>query len=78
MKNRISLSARTIILLALTAIQTLAQSTYEPYTFTTLAGNAGYNSADGTGSAAGFNQPIGVAVRATSMWRIHTTTRSGR
>ena len=62
MKNRISLSARTIIVLALTAIQTLAQSTYEPYTFTTLAGNAGYNSADGTGSAAGFNQPIGVAV----------------
>jgi hypothetical protein len=40
----------------------LAQSTYEPYTFTTLAGNAGYGSADGTGSAARFWNPSGVAV----------------
>src|SRR6266550_4351193 len=35
---------------------------YEPYTFTTLAGNAGYGSADGTGSGARFNFPKGVAV----------------
>src|SRR5437867_2710903 len=40
----------------------LAQSTYEPYTFKTLAGNAGYGSADGTGSAARFHNPSGVAV----------------
>lgn len=34
-----------------------------PYTFSTLAGNASQNgSADGTGSAARFNSPYGVAV----------------
>ena len=31
-----------LIVLALTAIQSLAQSIYEPYTFITLAGNTGY------------------------------------
>jgi endonuclease YncB( thermonuclease family) len=31
-------------------------------TFTTLAGNAGYGAGDGTGAAAGFNGPSGVAV----------------
>src|SRR5205823_11355943 len=38
-----------------------AQSVYTPYTFTTLAGAASPGSADGTGSAARFNFPIGVA-----------------
>jgi sugar lactone lactonase YvrE len=38
-----------------------AQSVYSPYTFTTLAGAAPVGSADGTGSAARFNQPIGGA-----------------
>jgi hypothetical protein len=33
-----------------------------PYAFTTLAGNAGYGSTDGTGSAARFYYPQGVAV----------------
>jgi sugar lactone lactonase YvrE len=42
--------------------QAAAQATYTPYTFTTLAGYAGYGSADGTGSAARFYQPSGVAV----------------
>ncbi len=38
-------------------------TTYEPYSFTTLAGLAGVNgSADGTGSAARFSNPDGVAV----------------
>ncbi|MHB8520044.1 MAG: NHL repeat-containing protein [Limisphaerales bacterium] len=55
----------------LTAIQGVGQSVYAPYTFTTLAGNAGYGSADGTGSAArfhffdptgGFGRGGGVAV----------------
>ena len=41
----------------------LAQSTYEPYTFTTIAGEAGSaGSADGTNSAARFSVPISVAV----------------
>ena len=38
-----------------------AQSVYTPYTFTTLAGQAPIGSADGTGSAARFNGPFGVA-----------------
>src|SRR5437763_11723281 len=38
-----------------------AQSVYTPYTFTTLAGQATIGSADGTGSAARFNGPYGVA-----------------
>src|SRR2546426_784900 len=38
-----------------------AQSIYIPYTFTTLAGQASIGSADGTGSAARFNGPFGVA-----------------
>src|SRR5438477_252388 len=38
-----------------------AQSVDIPYTFTTLAGAASIGSADGTGSAARFNLPSGVA-----------------
>src|SRR6266699_142735 len=38
-----------------------AQSVYIPYTFTTLAGQALIGSADGTGSAARFGNPQGVA-----------------
>lgn len=34
------------------------------YTFTTIAGNAGYGSSDGPGSAARFYQPSGIAVDA--------------
>ncbi len=52
----------TLIVLALTASQSLAQSFYEPYTFTTLAGYSSYGSADGAGSEARFNTPLGVAV----------------
>src|SRR2546429_602127 len=47
---------------ALTASRSLAQSVYTPFTFTTLAGNAGPGSTDGTVSVARFNQPQGVAV----------------
>jgi hypothetical protein len=49
--------------LALMASQSLAQSNYEPYTFSTLAGLAGIQGiADGTGNDARFNQPFGIAV----------------
>ena len=43
------------------AITAEAQSNYEPYSFTTFAGIAP-GSTDGTGSAARFNHPYGVAV----------------
>jgi sugar lactone lactonase YvrE len=46
---------------ALTAAHTCGQSTYTPYTFTTLAGSPGYGSAEGTGSAARFALPCSVA-----------------
>src|SRR6188472_1443148 len=62
MKNRTCLLAWSMIVLDLTASPSLAQSTYEPYSFTTLAGNAGYGSANGTGNAARFWYPFGAAV----------------
>jgi sugar lactone lactonase YvrE len=46
---------------ALSSLTIDAPSTYEPYSFTTLAGLPP-GSADGTGSAARFNSPGGVAV----------------
>ncbi|MEO8426858.1 MAG: hypothetical protein ABI651_07080, partial [Verrucomicrobiota bacterium] len=62
MKNQTSRTIGTMIALALTAIQGLAQSTYEPYTFTTLAGGGGFSSPDTPGSAARLSIPAGVAV----------------
>src|SRR5262245_13151277 len=47
--------------LALTFTQGLAQSTYESYTFTTLAGGGGY-STNAAGSAARYRDPLTVAV----------------
>jgi hypothetical protein len=44
------------------AYQGKGPSTYEPYTFTTLAGYSGYGSGDGTGSDARFAGASGVAV----------------
>src|SRR6266699_3180554 len=61
MKLQPSILLQTMIGLGLTVIQSPAQSTYEPYTFTTLAGT-GPGSADGTGRDARFNSPTGVAV----------------
>src|SRR5437667_340912 len=62
MKNRKCRVVGTMIAVALAAIQSLAQSTYEPYTFTTLAGGGGFVSADVAGNAAQFNLPTGVTV----------------
>jgi hypothetical protein len=55
-------AAGTMVVLALTAIHSLAQSTYEPYTFTTLAGGRGFVSPDRAGSASFLFNPNGVAV----------------
>ena len=41
-----------------------------PFTFTTIAGNAGYGSADGLSSAARFNGLQGVAVDGAGVWYI--------
>ncbi len=63
MKQRnCTLSAVALLAAALTATHSHGQATYTPYTFTTLAGNNGYGSADGTNSAARFAQPKGAAV----------------
>ena len=69
MKTRPFLLALTIGSLALTTFHGLAQSTYEPYTFITLAGETVvgvdiypyYGSTDGTGTTARFANPLGVA-----------------
>lgn len=55
---------QAVAALALTAgLQSQAQSIYEPYTFTTIAGKAGIlGMANGTNSAARFNYPSQVAV----------------
>jgi sugar lactone lactonase YvrE len=55
-----------IALCCLGVISALAQSIYEPYKFTTMAGLAETaGSADGTGSAARFDMPSGIAADAT-------------
>jgi sugar lactone lactonase YvrE len=51
----------TLLLTILSAGWLGAASIYEPYTFTTFAGGRGSGNADGTGVAAFFNQPKGVA-----------------
>jgi sugar lactone lactonase YvrE len=62
MKNRIFPVAEIMFALALPAIQSLAQSTYEPYTFTTLAGGGGFTGPDMPGTAVRLWIPAGVAV----------------
>lgn len=56
-----TLRASCVLLLAL--VTNLGASAQD-YTFTTIAGNAGYGSSDGPGSAARFYQPSGIAVDA--------------
>jgi len=54
--------AALLISLAVLPLAALGQADYAaPYTFTTLAGNTGYGSADGTGPAARFANPRSVA-----------------
>ncbi|MGA2748165.1 MAG: hypothetical protein ABSG59_05250 [Verrucomicrobiota bacterium] len=52
-----------VLWLAVLPLAAFGQANYAtPYTFTTLAGDSGSGSADGTNSAARFAQPMGVAV----------------
>src|SRR5713101_5355159 len=64
MKNRNSTAlALGLLGLAMSASQARAQSTYVPYAFTNFAGMpGGPGTNDGTGSAARFNYPTGVAL----------------
>jgi len=64
-----------IVLAVLTAINVRAQSTYEPYSFTTFAGLPP-GSTDGTGSAARFNSPSGVAVDSAGNTYVADTVNS--
>src|SRR5438874_3968497 len=64
-----------IQLAVLPALRVQAQSTYEPYSFTTFAGLPP-GSADGTGSAARFNSPAGVAVDSAGNTYVADTVNS--
>ena len=64
-----------IELAVLPALSVQAQSTYEPYSFTTFAGLPP-GSADGTGSAARFNSPAGVAVDSADNTYVADTVNS--
>ncbi len=57
----IGLRTGILITLALPAIQGLAQSSYEPYTFSTRAGGDGYSTEE-VGDAARCYDPNNVAV----------------
>ena len=62
-----------LLWLAVLPLAALGQANYAtPYTFTTLAGNAGYGSADGTEERRAVRVSLqrgGGHARATSMWR---------
>src|SRR6266853_757385 len=64
MKNsNYTVLALALLALAVTSHQTGAQLIYTPYAFTNFAGlPGGRGNVDGTGSAARFNYPAGVAV----------------
>src|SRR5215469_16275448 len=64
-----------VVLAVLTAPSVRAQSTYEPYTFTTFAGLPP-GSADGTGSSARFNGPGGVALDSAGNTYVADTVNS--
>src|SRR2546422_3095343 len=67
MKGRnCTISTFAFLALAMTATQIRAQSTYTLYAFTNFAGMpGGPGNVDGTGSAARFSGPYGVAVDST-------------
>ena len=63
------------MLAVLTALSVRAQSTYEPYSFSTFAGLPP-GSTDGTGSAARFNSPSGVVVDSAGNTYVADTVNS--
>ena len=75
-------AAAVAVVMSLGSAVGWAQTNYEPYTFTTVAGvQAGSDgSVDGTGSAARFFYPFGVAVDSagTCMWPTQIATPSAR
>ena len=60
-RNR-NLLALAVLAVGLTAAETWAQSSYTPYTFTTIAGATGFGSTDGANAEARFALPSGAAV----------------
>src|SRR5688572_13173988 len=62
MKHLTYILTSTMIASTLATLSSFAQSTYEPYTFTTLAGRSPFSNPDGTGSTARFRNPSSVAV----------------
>src|SRR5437763_4589518 len=61
LRSALGLQSLALVYAFLLAGSLGAQSVYTPYTFTTLAGQASIGTADGTGSAARFFYPSGVA-----------------
>src|SRR3989449_11771358 len=61
LRSALGLQSLAFVFVFLLAGPLGAQSVYPPYTFTTLAGQASIGSDDGTGSAARFYNPQGVA-----------------
>ena len=61
MKNQAIRQVGVAVVLVLISIESLAQSSYEAYTFTTLAGGSGFISPDAPGGAVRFRNPGGVA-----------------
>ena len=53
---------KTLSIVGAIAVGLCLSANAQSYTFTTFAGYAGYGSSDGTGSAAQFADPYGVAV----------------
>lgn len=58
MKNLMAVGCLALVLVAGSSLPA------QDYSFTTIAGNAGYGSSDGAGPAARFNQPTGLALDA--------------
>lgn len=76
--KKITCALSVVALAALTTLRNPAQSTYEPYTSTTLAGGGGY-STNQAGSTARFSSPLAVAADSSgNIYVANSATRSHR